>query len=51
MGDCFLVDATLEVNNCWMKVPIDNIQNDVYLLEVTVYNSAMLSASVTKEVT
>jgi hypothetical protein len=46
-----MFDTTLEINNCWMKGPIDNIQNDVHLLEITIYNSAMLSDSVTKEVT
>ena len=46
-----MMDTKLEVDNCWMKVPIDNIHNDVYLLEITVYNSAMLSKSKTEQVT
>ena len=46
-----MFDTTLDIDNCWMKGPIDNIQNDVYLLEITIYNSAMLSDSVTEEVT
>ena len=33
-----------------MKVPIDDIGNDVYVLEITVFNSAMLQSSITKEV-
>ncbi|XP_071156378.1 uncharacterized protein [Mytilus edulis] len=50
MGDCFMIDTQLEINNCWMKVPIDSIGNDVYVLEITVFNSAMLQSSITKEI-
>ncbi|CAG2221734.1 unnamed protein product [Mytilus edulis] len=50
MGDCFMIDTKLEINNCWMKVPIDDIGNDVYVLEITVFNSAMLQSSITKEI-
>ncbi|XP_076087536.1 uncharacterized protein LOC143057950 [Mytilus galloprovincialis] len=44
MGDCFLIDTVLDINNCWLKVPIHQVANFVLLLEVTVYNSAMLSS-------
>ncbi|CAC5368233.1 unnamed protein product [Mytilus coruscus] len=50
MDDCFMIDTKLEINNCWMKVPIGDIANDVYLLEVTVFNSAMLQSSITKKI-
>ncbi|CAG2221016.1 Vascular endothelial growth factor receptor 1 [Mytilus edulis] len=50
MGDCFMIDTKLEINNCWMKVPIGDIGNDVYVLEITVFNSAMLQSSITKEI-
>ncbi|VDI56408.1 Hypothetical predicted protein [Mytilus galloprovincialis] len=50
MGDCFMIDTQLEINNCWMKVPIDSIGNDVYVLEITVFNSAMLQSSIIKEI-
>ncbi|XP_063410738.1 uncharacterized protein LOC134693760 [Mytilus trossulus] len=45
MGDCFLIDTVLDINNCWLKVPIHQVANFVLLLEVTVYNSAMLSST------
>ncbi|VDI20026.1 Hypothetical predicted protein, partial [Mytilus galloprovincialis] len=44
MGECFLLDTVLDINNCWLKVPIKQVANFVLLLEVTVYNSAMLSS-------
>ncbi|CAG2246094.1 unnamed protein product [Mytilus edulis] len=44
MGECFLKDTVLDINNCWLKVPIEQVANFVLLLEVTVYNSAMLSS-------
>ncbi|CAG2221017.1 unnamed protein product [Mytilus edulis] len=50
MGDCFMIDMHLEINNCWMEVPIGDIKNDVYLLEVTVFNSAMLKSSIAKTI-
>ncbi|CAC5371428.1 Tyrosine-protein kinase receptor Tie-1,Mast/stem cell growth factor receptor-related protein Kit,Platelet-derived growth factor receptor alpha,Vascular endothelial growth factor receptor 2,Mast/stem cell growth factor receptor kita,Vascular endothelial growth factor receptor 1,Vascular endothelial growth factor receptor 3 [Mytilus coruscus] len=44
MGECFLIKTVLDINNCWLKVPIHQVANFVLLLEVTVYNSAMLSS-------
>ncbi|XP_063408823.1 uncharacterized protein LOC134692303 [Mytilus trossulus] len=44
MGECFMKDTVLDINNCWLKVPIEQVANFVLLLEVTVYNSAMLSS-------
>ncbi|CAC5405345.1 unnamed protein product [Mytilus coruscus] len=44
MGECFLEDTVLDINNCLLKVPINQVANFVLLLEITVYNSAMLSS-------
>jgi hypothetical protein len=43
MGECFMLDTVLDIDNCWLKVPIDKVADYVILLQITVYNSAMLS--------
>ncbi|XP_071145207.1 uncharacterized protein, partial [Mytilus edulis] len=50
MGECFLLDTVLDINNCWLKVPIEQVANFVLLLEVKVYNSAMLSSKLLKTI-
>ncbi|XP_063419667.1 uncharacterized protein LOC134704814 [Mytilus trossulus] len=42
-GGCFLVDSVLDIDNCWLKVPIDRVEDEVHSLQVIVYNLAMLS--------
>ncbi|CAG2213724.1 unnamed protein product [Mytilus edulis] len=43
-GGCFLVDSVLDIDNCWLKVPIDRVEDEVHSLQVSVYNLAMLSS-------
>ena len=45
-----MIDTVLDIDNCWLRVPIDRVEDEVYLLRVTVYNLAMLSKSITHEV-
>ncbi|VDI69608.1 fibroblast growth factor receptor 3 [Mytilus galloprovincialis] len=43
-GECFMIDSVLDIDNCWLKVPIDRTEDEVHSLQVIVYNLAMLSS-------
>ncbi|XP_052090888.1 uncharacterized protein LOC127727811, partial [Mytilus californianus] len=46
-GECFLIDIVQDINNCWLRFPIDEIEDEVYTLQIAVYNLAMLSSMTT----
>ncbi|XP_052095731.1 uncharacterized protein LOC127731025 isoform X2 [Mytilus californianus] len=42
-GECFMHEIVLDIDNCWLKVPIDRVEDEVHILQISVYNLAMLS--------
>ncbi|CAC5367290.1 unnamed protein product [Mytilus coruscus] len=46
-GECFMSEIVLDIDNCWLKVPIDRIEDEVHILQISVYNLAMLSSMTT----
>ncbi|XP_071158495.1 uncharacterized protein [Mytilus edulis] len=46
-GECFMIDSVLDIDNCWLKVPIDRVKDEVHILQISVYNLAMLSSMIT----
>ncbi|VDI63697.1 fibroblast growth factor receptor 3 [Mytilus galloprovincialis] len=46
-GECFMRDNVLDIDNCWLKVPIDRVKDEVHILQISVYNLAMLSTMTT----
>ncbi|XP_069126322.1 uncharacterized protein [Argopecten irradians] len=41
-GECYFFYNQFEVNNCWFKVPKDELQTQVTNIDIEVFNSAML---------
>ncbi|XP_071153801.1 uncharacterized protein [Mytilus edulis] len=46
-GECFMIDCVLDIDNCWLNVLIDEVEDEVYTLQISVYNLAMLSSMTT----
>ncbi|VDI37212.1 Hypothetical predicted protein [Mytilus galloprovincialis] len=46
-GECFMIESVLDINNCWLKVPINRTDDEVHILQIYVYNLAMLSSMTT----
>ncbi|XP_033739140.1 uncharacterized protein LOC117326497 [Pecten maximus] len=44
VGECFYFYNEFEVNNCWFKVPKDDLPAQVTNIDIEVFNSAMLSS-------
>ncbi|OPL33423.1 hypothetical protein AM593_09985, partial [Mytilus galloprovincialis] len=49
-GECFMIDSVLDIDNCWLKVPINRTDDEVHILQIYVYNLAMLSSMTTYNV-
>ena len=49
-GECFKEQLVFNVDNCLLGVPMDMIDNGIYVLKVTSMNSATLSSSAEFEV-
>ncbi|CAC5401877.1 unnamed protein product [Mytilus coruscus] len=47
---CYMSTLRLEIDNCWMGVAINATTTDIYKLEITSYNGAMLSRKTIKEI-
>ncbi|XP_069122178.1 uncharacterized protein [Argopecten irradians] len=43
-GECYYFYHQFEINNCWFKVPKDELQTQVTNIDIEVFNSAMLSS-------
>ncbi|CAC5366494.1 Tyrosine-protein kinase receptor Tie-1,Vascular endothelial growth factor receptor 3,Vascular endothelial growth factor receptor 1,Vascular endothelial growth factor receptor 2 [Mytilus coruscus] len=46
-GECFMPEIVLDIDNCWLKVPIERVEDEVHILQISVYNLAMLSSMTT----